>query len=463
MTALAISNRKRILEGMIPAPAPEHPSDEEALGFVFDDVERYQYDLNRTASRRAGALADALEFARSRPWIYTLPDDPDAVRTAERCAVLEAAARFQLSEATVRTLAWVAADARIRLPRLWSRAWEGFADIDQLEYAVKLLTRFGDDPAGSEAIDLFDAFLAELVMSASPGSFRAKARKAARKLAPGDPTAEHARAHAERRVIHEKGEDGMSWLHLHLATVDATAVFRRATATAKHAAKTTRDGRTRDQLRTDVLVGWMLGHGTAQAVKTKVFVTVPLDRLTPEARATVRTDITPRPGGVDLNTEPLLLGDGDAPVDPATATRMLLTAGAFTRVITDPVTGVVLDMDRRARTVTRAQYEWLLLSHGTCTRDGCTRPAADADIDHWIEYNGAGHGPTDIGNLHPFCPPEHPLKGTTRLRYRRRPDHTVALRSPTGYQTTPEIPFELLNVLEQQRRRPPAVPDQPPF
>lgn len=448
---------------MSPAPVPERPSDEEALGFVFDDVQRYQYDLNRTAARRAGALADAHEYARSHPWIYTLPDDPDAARTAERCVVLEAAARFQLSEATVRTLAWVAGAARTRLPGLWARAWEGFAELGQLEYAVKLLTRFGDDADAAAAISLFDDFLTELVVTASPGSFRAKARKAARKLAPGDPAAEHARAYAERRVIHEKDTDGMSWLHIHTSTVEATAVFRRATATARHTAKTNRDGRSRDQLRTDLMVGWMLGRGTANAVKTKVFVTVPLDRLTPAARSTVRTDITPRPGGVDLNAEPLLPGDGDEPVDQVTAVRMLLEAGKFTRVITDPVTGVVLDMDRRARTVTRAQYEWLLLSHGTCTRDGCTRPAADADIDHWIEYHGRGQGATDIGNLHPFCPPEHPFKGTTRLRYRRRPDGTTALHTPTGFQTKPEIPFALLNVLERQRLRPLTVPDDPPF
>lgn len=440
--------------------APNRPSDEEALGLVFEDVERYQYDLNRLAARRAAALADAFEYARSRPWVYALPDDPDGVRTAERCAVMEAAARFQLSESTVRTLAWVAADARTHLPGLWARAWEGFADLDQVQYAVKLLTRFADDAA---AVAAFDEHLADLVLTASPGAFCARARKIARTLAPGDPVAEHARALAERRVIHEKAGDGMSWLHLYTSTVEATAVFRRATSTAKHLAKTARDGRTRDQLRADLLTGWMRGHGTAQAVKTKVFVTVPLDRLAPDARASVRTDITPRRGAVDLNAEPLLLGDGDEPVDQATAIRMLLAAGRFTRVITDPVTGVVLDMDRRTRTVTRAQYEWLLLSHGTCTRDGCDRPAADADIDHWVEYHGPRRGGTDIANLHPFCTPENLTKGTTRLRYRRRQDGTVALRSPTGYETRPDIPPELLGVLERNRLHPPVYPDTPPF
>ena len=438
----------------------ERPSDEDALAFVFHDVERHQYDLNRGAARRAASLADALAYARSRPWVYAVADDPDSVRTAERCAAMEAAARFQLGEATVRTLAWVADEARTRLPALWGRAWEGFAAMGQVESAVKLLSRFGEDAA---AVAAFDDYLAELVLTASPAVFRSKAHKATRMLAPGDPATEHVRAREERRVIHERTGDGMSWLHIHTTTVEATAAFRRATSTAKHMEKSERDGRTRDQLRADLLSAWMRGIAGPQAVKTKVLITVPLDKLTPAAQKTVRTDITPRVGGLDLNSEPLLLGHGDEPVDETTAVRMLLAAGKFTRVITDPVTGVVLDMDRRARTVTRAQYEWLLLSHGTCTRDGCGRPAADAEIDHWIEFNGPRQGGTDIGNLHPFCAPENNAKGATRLRYRRRTDGTVALHFPTGFETRPDVPFALLGVLERNRLQPPVYADDPPF
>ena len=175
---------------------------------------------------------------------------------------MEAAARFQLPEAGVRTLAWTAGEARTRLPALWARAWEGFADVADVEYAVKLLLRFGDDTA---AVAAFDEYLAQVVMTASPRSFRSKARAAARKLVPGDPAADHARALAERRVIHEKAADGMSWLHIHMSTVDATAVFRRATSTAKHLSRTLRDGRTRDQLRADLLAGCCSRRGASPA------------------------------------------------------------------------------------------------------------------------------------------------------------------------------------------------------
>ena len=54
------------------------------------------------------------------------------------------------------------------------------------------------------------------------------------------------------------------------------------TATAKHMHKHERDGRTRDQIRADLFVAWLTGHGTPTAVKTKVFVTVPVQLLAGE-------------------------------------------------------------------------------------------------------------------------------------------------------------------------------------
>ncbi|UYO97999.1 hypothetical protein OED01_04615 [Microbacterium sp. M28] len=69
-------------------------------------------------------------------------------------------------------------------------------------------------------------------------------------------------------------------------------------------------------------------------------------------------------------------------IDPATAAQIFSDATAFHRVITDPVHGVILDMDRRTYRPTTAQRDWLTLKHRTCSCDGCERLAADAEIDH---------------------------------------------------------------------------------
>jgi hypothetical protein len=147
-------------------------------------------------------------------------------------------------------------------------------------------------------------------------------------------------------VYVEDVPDGMSWVYGLVTTERAHAIDRGLSLTAKHMPSTERDGRTTAQIRADLFAD-LLSGGEARVVKTKVLVTVPLDRLAPAAQASVRKSAVSRGTGEDLNSECLIPGVG--PIDDATARQLLLDAGAFTRVITDPVSGVILDMDRRAR------------------------------------------------------------------------------------------------------------------
>lgn len=453
--------------GMSSQHLVERLYDEAALGKWFDSVEEDQLEVNRWAARRAANLADAVGYAKRHPNSYAVPGDDDAVLTAERCAVIEASARLHMSVNAVRNLVHVADTARAVLPHLWHTAREGFTTLAHVEAAVLLvpqLEQHGDDTA----LSAFDNIASELAMTCSPTSFRNRARRLANELAPTDAVTAHAEAFAKRRIHVEDAGDGMSWVSLLIDTRTARSIFRRATATAKNMRKRARtegvaDERTRDQARADLAAGWLTGAGTPTAVRTKVFVTVPADVLTDAARASIR-DLPVVPGAPNLNEGPRL--DTGESIDRVTAIRMLLRAGKFTRVITDPVTGAILDMDRRSRTATRAQNEWLILTHGTCTRDGCDHPAAESDIDHWIEYHGPGRGPTDLVNLHPFCARENQTKQKTKLKYRRRDDGTVQLVTPTGYSTRPPRPGELEARASRERRRARAgipLPDKPPF
>lgn len=257
-------------------------------------------------------------------------------------------------------------------------------------------------------------------------------------LARLDPTPgeqKHARGMAERRVVLEDAEDGMSWLMALIPTVKAVAIKRRLTSTAKHVQKDLREGRSRDQIRADLFSDWLCGVGTSAAVTTTVFVTVPVGLLTGDTTGSATDPVPGNP--VASATEAQLVGHG--PLDPATARQTFLDAPAFRRVITDPVSGVVLDLDRRTYRPTKAQRDWLVLQHGTCARDGCTRLALDADLDH--ERMWAQGGRTDIGNLRPLCPADHVRNHRTRIRYRSRPDRTVEVTTPTGFRSTDPPPF----------------------
>jgi hypothetical protein len=409
---------------VLDSPFSEDSPDAAVLAHLFDSALEDQFATNQRAAARAETLAEIMSFTRAHPHVYAFTEHSDAFEIAERAVVRDAALRFQVSENTVRALAATAEIARRRLPRLWQRAKDGFAALAQVETAVSLLAVVGDS---SEATAAFDAQLADAVVRLGAQGYKAFARRTARRLSEIPPETRHRDAAARRRVVIEPTEDGMAWLSAYLPVAEAIAAHRRLTATAKHQAKTHRDGRTREQMTADLLSAWLRGEGTPTAVKTKVLVTVPANLLTDAARATVRHRV-PGSAGPDLNREPLL--DGSTPIDAHTAVAALLRAGNFTRVITDPVTGVILDMDRRARTATRAQRDWLTLAYATCAVDGCEHPAATADIDHWLAYHGPSRGPTDVGNLHPFCGNDHVVKTRSRLEFERTPDGSVRVHSP---------------------------------
>ncbi len=441
----------------LPVPLPEPGSDLAVLTSLFERAEQNQYAANRQEARRAEDLADALAFARSHPWVYVddvllrTSGDHEAAELAERCAAVEAGSRLCLSESAVRSLAGTADVARRRFPHLWHRIREGFASVRYADAVLGHLPAFAaqHDP---HALETFDRALAEIALHATVGAFRKKADALVRRLAPLPEEQNHKLAMEGRRVVVDDAPASMAWLSVYGPRHDVRAAFRMLTSAAKHAVKAQRDGRTRDQLRSDLFFRTLLGTGRGARVTTRVFVTVPLDRLTPEAQATVRSH-TPGREGLDLNREPMIPGEG--PIDTATATQLLLDQGSFTRVVTDPITGVVLDMDRRARTATPAQRAWLVLMHGVCSRDGCTRLAVDADIDHMCMYHSRERGPTNIGNLHPYCDPDHALKDTTRIGHRRRDDRSTQLQFPTGHRTNQATRQRLRDILPGD--------DPPPF
>lgn len=171
-----------------------------------------------------------------------------------------------------------------------------------------------------------------------------------------------------------------------------------------------------------MFVSWLKGEGTATAVKTKLFVTVPVQLL----------------AGQPVPVEQATVVGGDT-IDPITAKQLFLDGRSFHRVITDPVRGVVVDMDRRTYRPTRAQRDWLIVQHGTCSRDGCSRLAVDADLDHDRPWSRGGR--TNVNDLRPLCPRDHRHRHRTRAVYRTRRDRTVEVTTPTGFTSDAPPPF----------------------
>ncbi|GAB6857443.1 HNH endonuclease signature motif containing protein [Microbacterium xylanilyticum] len=462
-----------------PFPDPQDAGVREVVGedvvarVLLDRLQEDDVAINRRAAARAEGILEAVALTRRHPEIYTVGDRPDDLEHAIRAVVFDIALRLQVSENEVRSLLCTAETAREFLPLLWEQARDGFAGLRFVEAAVGAVLRLrapdGADAAAreyaAEAIGLVDRAASGWALTVPIGGFRRRIRVLTDRLDPTSAEQKHARGMADRRVVMEDAEDGMSWIMALVPTVTAVAIKRRLTSAAKRLQKDRRENRTRDQIRADLFCDWLTGAGTDKAVSTTVFVTVPVGLLTgagctcgatlvvgngaafgPAATAGLApgSGIEPAAAQVLVTGNPVasakvaqLVGHG--PIDAATARQAFFDATGFRRVITDPVRGVVLNMDRRTYRPTKAQRDWLVLQHGTCARDGCDRLALDADLDH--ERMWARGGTTDISNLRPLCPADHTRNHRTRMIYRSREDRTVEVTTPTGHHTTDPPPF----------------------
>ncbi|MGN7859589.1 DUF222 domain-containing protein [Microbacterium sp. 22303] len=426
---------------------------------ILDGLQEDDVALNQRAVRRAERIVEVVDLARRHPEIYTVGDGPDDADHARRSVFFDVAVRLQISENEVRSLECTASTAAECLPLLWEHARDGFVSLRFVEAAVSAVLRLRA-PAGADAsarayandaIALIDQTAAKWALRLPVSTFRRRVTILTDRLDPTPPERKHARGMVDRRVVVEDAGDGMSWLTALIPTVKAVAIKRRLTSTAKHLQKDRREGRTRDQVRADLLCDWLLGVGTDRAVKTTVFVTVPIGLLAgvnpgsafgvaagvAATTASAASSLSATGSPVASASEAQLVGHG--PIDPATARQAFLDATGFRRVITDPVRGIVLDLDRRTYRPTKAQRDWLVLQHGTCARDGCDRLALDADLDHAQMWSRGGL--TDTGNLRPLCPADHVRRHRTRMIYRNRENHTVQVITPTGFRTNDPPPF----------------------
>lgn len=137
--------------------------------------------------------------------------------------------------------------------------------------------------------------------------------------------------------------------------------------------------------------------------------------------------------------EPGLM-EGVGPVDAETARLLAADAPSFIRLLTHPVTGAVLELDRTTYRVPADLRRALRHRDRSCRFAGCGRPAAHCDIDHVAEWEHGGA--TDAANLIHLCRHDHRLKSVANWRV-KPPDADVAnvsWTSPTGAVVEAEPP-----------------------
>lgn len=375
------------------------------------------------SAAQLAAIAAVVREARDNPDLYLSAGfrgrDDERGEFASRMAISDLAVRLQQSESAVHTQAMRAAELQTRTPSIWTAFSDGEVSVGNAMIAAELAATL--PPAVCPA---FDAELVDAARSLSTPRFRERARRARERLDPTTLQERHQTAREQRRVWVDADRDGMCWFGAYLPAEQGCLAMARLDAVAASLAAGDGETRTLAQLRADVAADLLTGahspgypesfSGAADrlpAVSVSVAVTVPVMTL------------------LGLDELPATL-EGYGPIDAQTARRLAAGAPSFQRILTHPITGTLLDIDRSSYRVPADLKRWTELRDEHCTFPGCGRSAKRCDLDHRTAWEHGG--PTSAANLAHLCRHHHRLKHEGRWKVARDPGGGTTWTSSTG-------------------------------
>jgi hypothetical protein len=418
------------------------------------------------SARQAKLLA---EFARRRP-----AEDAQLAQSDKACllspyAADEVALALRLSRGT----AMVRLEQAQRLDRELSatrQAWqEGRIDLTKVRAVLDATAHL--EPAKATAVQ--DRVLPRAT-GQTAGQLRGSLARAIISTDPGGAAQRHQRARRDRRVAVHPQLDGMASLWALLSAPDALSAYEWLTRLARGMGA--EDPRGMDARRADLLTGLLTGRLTVAAPATTPGATVveDPDRAAAEnADGNVDADAdadqkTGSPGGgdgpvdrADHPPQPLpqpvnpgkpliqvvvpyetLTGAAEHPGDlvgygpiPAPLARTIAADAVWKRLITDPLSGALLDHGRSTYRPPAALAEFVRARDVHCRHPGCLHRAIDSDLDHAIAYTDGGH--TAESNLYGACPHHHRTKHEAPgWSVRQHTDGRISWTTPTGHTYT---------------------------
>ena len=391
-----------------------HPDVRIDLGMAR--AEFAQRAATRAFADQLAAIHATLIEARQFPEVFVGPlaaSMPDAVEFAERAAVADLAMRLFLAEQTVRAQDHEAAVLIARVPRVWSALREGDVSVPNARAIAEIV-----DTLPEAAWTPFEDAVLTPATTLAPARFRTFARAARDRVHTEHLAERHRRRVEERRVWIEADIDGMSFLHAYLPAETAARAMAHLDRVATALAAAPDETRTKAQLRADAagdaLAGVLgaAGGGAAGSTGVTVMVTVPVMTL------------------LGVGEEPGILA-GHGPIAPDVARRLAAHAPSFFRLLTHPVTGAILDLDRTTYRVPADLKRWVQITEPQCEFIGCGRLASDCDLDHTVAWS-TDNGPTAASNLAPLCRNHHRLKHNTRWQMTQDAATGITWTSPTG-------------------------------
>ena len=261
--------------------------------------------------------------------------------------------------------------------------------------------------------------IAERVRVWSVGRTPAALRqKLAREVVKADPDAAEARRRArreQRNVSYRPDRDGMATLQMYDSADRIRALYALLDHLARQA-KANGDSRSLDALRADAFTTLLLGQDCERA-RVELRVTVP---------ASVLGGLCDGPGYLH----------GYGPITSQAVWELAQRSSFWRRVVTDPLTGQVLEVSRRHPSA--ALREYVNTRTSTCVGVGCSRPAESCEADHTTDY--AHGGATAEANLGPACRRHNLLKLEGGWRLEQPEPGCFVWTTPAGlrYEVEPE-------------------------
>ncbi len=425
-------------------------------------AEHSQRRLSAATAEQWGRVADVLAEARSEPQLFA-PLSPSATGSerigfALRAAIADLALRLRVGEGTIQAWEGAARTLRERAPRIWELMCDGRVVPRSARITADLLDSIPTDPATDAALE--DGLL-PIVETLAPARYKTRARVLRDRIHPEPPETRHATARAARHARIENDHDGMCTLTLHLPAVSGITAWHRIDGSARHLRARDGETRTLEQIRADV-AGDLLTRGVIDGLTRTIelAVTVPvLDLLGRDDGANPGIgdrrgtgDERETHGGLREPPEagPATVGSGRAapraasilggygPIDPITARELVGEASGLHRILTHPVTGAVLDLDRTRYRIPAELRRWARHHDRECGFPGCGRPAGDCDLDHTRAYTDGGT--TSAQNLWHLCRRHHRMKHHSHWTVSRAGPATLTWTSPTGHQQDSDPP-----------------------
>ncbi len=430
------------------------------LDAILGHLELITAERHRLAAEEGRLIAAVLRDAAADPTPWVGPDptldlawnDPrgrtagavrrDRIDLAQRAAAAEMAVRLRLSEQTIRTRATHVEVLQERCPQLWDNFVDGQISERHAVEAARLATSLPSDDTTWQA---FDDGIAETATTLTPPKFAVAARALRERVHAEAIDDRHRRAARDRGVWVTPELDGMATLSALLPAERARGIMARLDRAARHLRAAPDEDRTLAQLRADVLAD-LVTTPTPEAPPRREPTGAPGHQgeaaphpAPARAHPSTPTVVVTIPALTLLGADdrPATL-EGYGPIDLDTARSLAGEASSWVRLLTHPVSGAPLVLDRQTYRVPAALRRWLGVTSPTCVFPGCNRTARDCDLDHLTAW--ADGGSTDADNLAPECRHHHRLRHETRWTPRHDPvTGNMRWTSPLGstYDTDP--------------------------